>query len=231
MVKRCRFFGIAVLSAAAVFGQATPTGSISGSVQTVDGKPVGKAIVAIVVRPSLASPPSAPFNTAVLTAADGGFRVTGVPNGTYAVCPYLPNSNLVAPCYWGKEPTVTLSKGEAATVPAIPLPQGADLYIRVNDLNGTRAAVEGKTPGASLLLTVRTVDGRHIMIPQSASGQQGFDHHLTVPVGKDLLVMAYSKTYTMTDQSGKAIDKNSGLKLTINIPQGQAQHKETIEIH
>ena len=125
---------------------------------------------------------------------------------------------------------MTIAGGQTVAADPIQLQPSADLYVRVNDPKGTRAAAEGKTPGASLMLAVRSATGRLVPIPMTASDKAGFDHHLQVPVGADLLFIAYSGFYSMTDGSGTPISKQNGLARTIHIPPAQAQQKEVVTI-
>lgn len=234
-------FGTPLLIACGAFGQITAvpagvTGVITGAVQTTDGKGVAKATVAIRFRPSvtIAKPPY--FNTDATTNADGTFTVKSVPDATYAVCPAPPAGTLLPPCNWGTEPTVTVANGKTAAMAPIVLKAGADLWVHVADPQGTRASMEGKVPGASLLLVVRVPGGRPIDIPLTAADASGFDHHLTVPVATDLVITAFSSIFGITNAAGVSnagpiANKAQGVPTTVNIPAGTSQHKEVITIH
>jgi hypothetical protein len=235
------FTGAALVLACVAFGQtpgvtAAITGGITGAVQTADGKGVNKTPVAIRFRPAavVVKPPY--FNTDVTTAADGTFTVTKVPDGTYAVCPAPAVATLLPTCNWEAEPTVTVANGKTTAMKPIVLKAGADLWVHVDDPQGKRASMEGKVPGASLLLVVRVPGGRPIHIPLTASGASGFEHHLTVPIGTDLVVTAFSTVFGITNAAGVAtagagVNQPQGVPTTVNIPAGVAQHKEVITIH
>lgn len=205
------------------------TGQISGSVQTADGKGVAKTTVGIHVRPTKLGDPFPPFNAVVLTGADGTFNLNGVPSATYAICPRPLDTTLIPPCNWGNEPKVTVAAGQKVVMRPIVLQTGAELYVRVNDPNGTRSQKEGKVAGASLFLGVRAASGHVVPIPLTATDGAGFDHRLTVPTATDLVIVAFSNAFSLLDSTGAAIGKN-GLALTINIPAGKAQHSEVIHI-
>jgi hypothetical protein len=68
-------------------------------------------------------------------------------------------------------------------------------------------------------------------IPVTASDAAGFDYHLSVPSGTDLLFVASSGSFSMADAAGAAISPQAGLSQTINIPAGQSQYKQTITIN
>jgi hypothetical protein len=155
----------------------TPTGSVSGIVQDGSGNALSRAVVELSAVPAGPGAKFAQFKTSVFTNANGSYSVTGLANGVYTICPHLPNSTLLPTCLWQAAPTATVSGG-AATAPTIRLQPSADLYLRVNDPNGTRAAAEGKVAGAALMLAVRSPNGRLIPIPATATDAAGVDQHL-----------------------------------------------------
>jgi hypothetical protein len=210
--------------------QSAPTGSISGTVQTADGKPVMQAVVAISSRPAHGGGAFTRFRTTVLTGANGTFTLGGLADGTYAVCPRVPRSTLIAPCDWMGDITATISGGNAVTIPTIQLQPSADFYVLVNDPNGVRAASDGKVPGAALILGVRNLAGKFIPIPITKSTSTAYDQHLPVPTGVNLPFIVYSGFYNLSDATGLAINQSTALPQTINIPAGQAQYKTTINI-
>lgn len=205
-------------------------GSIAGSVQNANGTPVANVAVSVNIRPTSGGS-FQPFNTVVTTTSDGTFSVPRVPNGKFAVCPAAPGTSLLAPCMWGSELTVTVINGQTVTMPTVKLQPGVDFYVRVNDPHGKLAANLGKTPGASLTLAVRSPNGMVAPIPVTASDAAGFDYHLSVPSGTDLLFVASSGSFSMADAAGAAISPQAGLSQTINIPAGQSQYKQTITIN
>lgn len=224
-------FGCGCLWGIAALGQAaTATGQIKGSIETTSGQPVPGATVSILVRPSGSTASFQQFNTRVTTGADGTFTVAGVPQGKFAVCVNARSTNLLDPCVWESEPTVTLAEGQSLSMAPIQLQSGVDLYVRVNDPNASLASTEGKVPGASLMVGVRTPNGIITPIPKTASDAAGADHHLPVPPDTDLLFVAYSKTFKMTDITGAPIDQQAGLAKPIRISAFQAQLKEVITI-
>jgi hypothetical protein len=234
------FTFLALLPFRSLSGQAVPTatttvftGSIAGTVQAADGKGVSKIPVAIRVRPAAAGTKFTTFNADVSTDKDGGFTVSGVPDGTYAVCPLPAAGNLLPACDWGAEPTVSVANGKAATMKPIVLQAGADLWVHVDDPQGKRSSTEGKVPGAVLFLRVHPAGGRAISIPLTSSSGNGFEHHVLVPPATDLVMNAYSNSYTISNSAGTIstpATSSRGYSITFNIPTGTAQHKETISV-
>jgi hypothetical protein len=209
----------------------TPAGRITGSILTAAGKPAAKHIVIVQVRPARPGDPITPFTQTATTSADGTFTLSGVPNGTFSICPLPPDDTAVSPCTWSTEPRITIASGKAVSAPAIRLLPSADLYVRVNDTSGALAGAKSKTPGDPISLAVRAPNGRVYPIPQTASSAAGADHHLHVPTGADLVFTAFSSQLSMADSAGAAISKQSGLAASVNIPSGQAQRTVTINIH
>jgi len=213
----------------AAYSQSTPSsGTISGVVLAPNAKGIGRAVVNISARPTSRAAAFAPYMTSVLTKNDGSFQVTGLADGTYAVCPHLPNSFLLATCTWGIEPLAVLTGGNPTSV-RITLQQGADLFVRVDDPAGKVAASLGKVPGALLILAVRTPSGVFVPLPETVADKTGSDHHLNVPVGTALLIAAQSSSFALSDSHGNS--NKPALTLPVTIPPGQGQHKEIITVH
>lgn len=227
-----RILSIAVFTVTTLTGQTatSPTGQIKGFIQTADGKPVVQARVAVLAQPQ-AGATYTPFRALVLTASDGTFSISAVPDGVYTICPRVPNSALVPPCVWGSAPKVTVSGGKTVTASAIQLQAGADFYLRVNDLVGTLLATIGKTPGAAVIFAIRNPSGVLTPIPQTAQDIAGFDYHLPVPFATSLVFVAHSGYYTLSDGAGAAIPVGATYGSPINIPLTQAQYKQVINVH
>jgi len=212
--------------------QTTPTGQIRGTLQTSDGKPVAGAVVNIHARPGAAGVTFKAFDSTVVTGADGSFSAPVYSDGLYATCPVPPDKAHLDPCLWGSEPKTNFAAAAltAAVPTAIQLQPAADFYVRVNDPNGTRAAKEGKVAGVSLRLAVRSPNGMLLPIPLTATDSAGADYHMPVPTGTSLLFVTFGAGLTLTDSSGAAINQQTGKAITINIPAGQAQFKEVINV-
>jgi hypothetical protein len=205
---------------------AQSTGRIAGSVQTTDGTPVPQAVISINIRSG-----STPFSTLVPVNRDGAFTATGLPPGTFAVCPQAPGTALLSPCTWGSvEPTVTVAAGQSVTMTPFRLATGVDLFLRVEDPGSVRATLEGKSPGAQVSTGIRTPRGFVVPLLDSRVDASGHDHHLFVPAAIALELRVFSNAFALTDEKGAAVDKTKGLVIPLNIPAGTQQEKHTISI-
>lgn len=215
----------------AAFAQDTqPTGRLDGVVRTSGGKAVAGAIVWIQARNASPGTKFTAFQTAAKTAADGTFRANGIPDGVFAICPVPPDDELAAACIWERETIVTVSNGQAVSIPPIQLKPAVDLFVRVNDPKAKREAIEGKVAGADVLIAVRLPSGRILPIPRKAFDKNGADYHLAVPAETPFSLIAYSREFEMSDAAEKAIDKAKGLSTPITIRAGAKQHKEVLNI-
>lgn len=207
-----------------------PAGRIDGVVQTPGGKPLSGVTVAIYARNAILGPPVTPFTITGQTGEDGAFHVSGIPDGTYAVCPLAPNEDWVSPCNWQAEPLVSVARGQAVAAPGVQLKPAVDLYVRVNDPRSKRSELEGKVPGAHILIGVRTPGGRLVPVPVKATDKNGADHHLSIPADIPLKLVVYSRAFDLSDSGDRAIDKLNGMSTTVSIAAGAKQHKEVINI-
>lgn len=147
------FWMMAVL-AGACFGQAT-TGRITGVLRNDEGRTLASAPVLAVLEP--AAPPPAnfrPFSTAVRTGATGAFELAGLPAGRYKLCPQIPGSEYVDPCYWEKGLLFATVTAGGTAVQDLVLERGQFVNIQLRDQEGFLGRHEGKTPGGHLLVGV-----------------------------------------------------------------------------
>ena len=136
---------------------------------------------------------------------------------------------LLAPCSWNIEPRITVNPGDIKMLDPIQLQTGVDFHVQVNDPKGLTAAATAKGAGGGLMLCARPwADLSH---PDDGSRRRrsGY-HHLLVPASTNLAFTAFSNVLSMTNSLGQAISKTAGQAVTVNIPQGQTQHTEVINV-
>jgi hypothetical protein len=176
---------------------AQTTGSIEGTVVDDANQPVAKAHVSA-YRDYVAGTP--PFSATAVTAADGAFRLGGLPAGKYKVCVQVPAGSLLDPCQWSDTPpSLTLSAGQDITGFKVALARGTVVTVRVNDAQKLLQTNEGKTPGSRLLIGVWTDKGLFYEARVAATDANGRDHQITVPNNRQLTLSADSAFFKLAD--------------------------------
>lgn len=213
-----------------VNGQTPPTPArIVGAVQTPTGAPIARARVHI-AQVSDTRATTLALRIVIHTGNDGVFHAVGLPPGTFRLCAESPDPDLLHDCVWGPEKRVTVAQSQTVAIPPIRLAAGVDLFVRVKDPTGKRAELEGTVPGADLLLAVRTPRGVPAPILQAGKDKGGFDHHILVPAGTDLQLVAFSKVFALADERDIAVEATRGHQPTIRIPANSKQHKIVLTV-
>jgi hypothetical protein len=158
-------------------------GTISGTVYGPDGKPLAGTKVWV----NLVSPAPRPVDhnstVPVLTAvsaADGSYALSNVPNGEYVIC--ARNAGVVAlnPCAWGDATRVQIAGGNLnMSGQAVRMAAAATLQVHLDDPDGHLAANAAK-PEASLLMGLATQHG-FMPLPITASTGNSRDYKILVP--------------------------------------------------
>jgi hypothetical protein len=214
-----------------VHAMSAQTGTISGVVQTPDGKPVPGAFVAIGLRPVNPNLAFTPFSEIIQTNAAGAFAASGLAAGTYQVCPQLASSSLISPCiYQNAPPMATVTGGQTTTMQALQLKPGVHIAVRINDPLAVLASVLGKVNGAAVFAGV-TGTGIGVM-PTTLVGQDvlGFTYDLLVPYYMALKFAISSKAFSITDQSNTAVDPVNGSTYPLQVASGAAPPSFTFSI-
>ena len=101
------------------------------------------------------------------------------------------------------------------------LKRGAVVLIRVDDLSAFLAQNEGKTPGAHLLLRVRS--DALIFHPASAVVQDtgGRNYQVTVPFDTRVNLVVASSFFRLTDANGAAFAAAGAATVPVSVPSGQ----------
>jgi hypothetical protein len=116
------------------------SGAIYGAVLSEDGQPLPNATVIYSRLPRLQqeatgrwveTPNQAHVNSKVISAANGRFAITGLPDGTYILCVDAPG--FLRSCDASAWSTVEIGKGMAQNIPDVRLVKAAVLKFRVND--------------------------------------------------------------------------------------------------
>lgn len=213
------------LISAVVCGLGAPltafAGSINGTVRGADGSVVQKAVVtAYRQRGTLEKRPvSTSLSTSVLP--DGTFRLSPLSDGSYQICVQAPESIWLNPCEWGSTATTaTISQAQQSAELSILLAQGAVVTVRVNDAAQLLTTHEGKTPGAHLLVGIRTDSLSFQQAAITAPNTAGRSYRVIVPFDRSFRLTVASAFFQVTDATGKALPKTGNI-LPVIVPSGQ----------
>jgi len=204
------FLAAASANARAQDSSAKATGSISGTVTAADGTPVQGAWVMLTLQPPSALDAFTPVNTSALTGQDGSFSATGLPDGTYQVCPSAPATLYLNPCLWSATPpTAAVAGGQPTTGVAATMQTGYQQVIHISDPQKLLAKNQGVTPGAELIVGVGVGNAPFNSAAVSAKGDVARELTIVLPTGCSGPISVYSSFYKLADQSGSALTASS----------------------
>src|SRR5882724_11134675 len=168
-------------------------GTISGALKGEDGTAIigGTISLHLVQR---VSPKIARQTTdwATVTGASGAFQFTGLPEGSYTLCPRVPNSTWLNPCEWNfPTPTATISRSNPSASAIITLKAGAAVPIRIVDAGQLLAQNEGKTPAAGFLLGVSSPGFFFRRVPLASQDSSGRNYRIVVPFNTQLTLVLH----------------------------------------
>ena len=213
----------AILSTAALAQTQQVGGSVSGTVIGEDGTAIIGATVAIHLTPAKVSRLS-PQRTdwSVQTVTGGVFDVAGLPEGTYTVCPRMPNSTWLNPCEWNfPTPVATVTRSNPNPTLAITLKRGVAVPVRIDDQGQLLAQNEGKTPGAGLLLSVSGPGLFFRLVPLVSKDATGRNYQLLIPFNTQLTLVVHPSFYHLSNANGAALPQGASTKIPLLIPAGQ----------
>jgi Carboxypeptidase regulatory-like domain len=195
-----------LISCTPVVSRAQTSGSLSGQVQTEDGKPVEGALISAHAKVSKADGAASAISGK--TGADGTFLLSGLAPGLYQICARDRKAGLLDPCRWSASPpTVTITATDGAKLPTITLKKGRLLEVHIVDDAGVMVA-DGAKP--KLLVGMWQANGLFVTIPVRSQDKKGRVHAQYVPQDKPLQISVTSSEYTIKDSAGVAIDAKSG---------------------
>ena len=155
MKRSLLVFSLVVSAAPGQYGPPV-AGTITGVLKGEDGSAIAGATIYLhLTPPSVSRIPPPKTSWSAVTTTGGAFQLSGLPPGTYTLCPRVLNSTWLSPCEWGlPTPAATISSSAPHATTTITLKRGAPVPVRVDDVGQLLAQNEGKTAGAGLLLGV-----------------------------------------------------------------------------
>ncbi len=153
----------------------------------------------------------------------GAFRFDGLPAGRYVFCARSPDSTWLNPCERGlPSPAVSLSNASPSANVAIVMKRGVPRRIRVDDAGQLLSRHEGKTPGAHLLLGVRSDAGIFHTASVVAQDPGGRDYSVTIPFDAKVNLVVASSFFRLTDGTGAAFAATGAAAVPVAVPSGHA---------
>ncbi len=204
--------------------QAGPVGQgqVSVVVKGEDGSTLSGA--GVFLKRTLA--PGAPLRQrtdwGATASAAGAVTFNSLPNGQYTLCAQTASGNWLNPCEWGAaRPTAVVNAALQAVETTLILKRGAAVSVRVDDPGGLLAQNEGKTPGAHLLLGVRS--DALIFHPASVVAQDsaGRTYQITIPFDAKVNLVLASSFFRLTDGMGAALAASGSATIPVAVPSGQ----------
>jgi hypothetical protein len=202
--------GFLLLTSPAFAQTAASVGALQGRVTDPQGNPLAgaqvryaRAVKTVVLGKSLLpAPGEALVRGTVSTDATGGFALTDLTPGNYALCGQVPSAAYLDPCIWQQPVAVTVSAGATAT-PSLVLTKGVFLKVRVNDPMGLLPqAVDGIWTPRKLLVGVIYASGAYRGAENTSVDLAGRDYQLVIPSGMPFSLRMFSNHVALTHQSG-----------------------------
>jgi hypothetical protein len=100
--------------------------------------------------------------------------------------------------------------------------RGAAVSIRVDDPSGLLVQNEGKTPGAHLLLGVRSDAGIFHTASVIAQDPGGRDYSVTIPFDAKVNLVVASSFFRLADATGAPFAASGAAAVPVAVPSGQA---------
>lgn len=198
-------------------------GQISVTVEGEDGSVVSGA--GVFLRKTLA--PGVPLRQradwSATASSAGTVTFNLLPNGRYTLCAQAASGNWLNPCEWGSaRPTVVVSAAQRRVGMTLVLKRGAAVSVRVDDPSQSLAQNEGKTPGAHLLLGVRTDAGFFRTASVVAQDPKGRDYSVTIPFDAKMNLVVATSFYRLTDATGAPLAASGAAAIPVAVQSGQA---------
>lgn len=186
-------------------------GNIPGKLlSATDRSPVAGATITL---RSLA--PANPFLTRVISAKDGAFALSAVPEGRFALCATAATSAFADSCVWGQTQTILeVAKGAPSGQIVVRLMKSSLVQVRLNDANGYLAKQPVDKAPPHVLVGVWDRSGRFNPAREVKKDGNGITYELQVPADTPLDLKVYSRAVKLADQNNVPVPQQ-GYSMTV----------------
>jgi hypothetical protein len=219
--------GLVIVSSVVLAAQAQQAGpavggEISVTVKGEDGSVQSGAGVFLKRTLAQGAPPRQRADWSSTASAAGTVTFNLLPNGQCALCAQAAAGNWLNPCEWGAaRPAVVVSAAQRTVSTTLVLKRGAAVSIRVDDPSGLLAQNEGKTPGAHLLLGVRSDVGIFHTGSVIAEDPAGREYSVTIPYDAKVNLVVASSFFRLTDTTAAPFAASGAASVPVAVPSGQ----------
>jgi hypothetical protein len=204
---------IAALIVTGLIGSAQqPTAEIQGQLVDDAQLPVANARVRVVrtAQPALTAAES-------VTAANGGFSITGLSAGDYQICVEIAGRELLNPCLWQPKPIpVRLDASQRLTGVQVRLKKPVPLTVRVDDPAQLLSSYERSPAGGPLLIGIWSANGLFHPARVVSQDAQGRNYTLLAPSETSLHLSVNGHKIQLLDENGQPFNSNPPIALKID---------------
>lgn len=192
---------------------AAATGSIKGTLVTSSGD----VVAGVKVFLAQAAPQPTWAKSVVVTGrvvsisqsseTDGSFSFTGLPDGSYNLCPHPLKPGQLNPCHWSTSvPLLTIAGGQALSGIKIVVPLGGQITVHVDDPRTLLPRVTSAIDHLNLRIGLDRPDGFQPAVMVSTNS--GRDYALNIPFDVPVSLDISSPGLALADPKGLATAAN-----------------------
>jgi hypothetical protein len=199
---------VMLLGVVAVNPLAGQDSALLGQVRDERLRPIHGAQVSISVNPTPGSREK-PFYKSTLTGPDGVYQFRAPP-GSFRMCAQLPNSDLLDNCTWESAAAVRTDGKQRTLAAPITLKRGVPVEVYLEDAGKLLADVESKGRKTPLLIGFRGKHGMFVPMKPHSKTEKGREFRLLVPRDTRLDLSISSRSVSIANDKGVALDVASG---------------------
>lgn len=207
------------LAAIVLLAMSAQAAEVTGIILDHARRPLRAVTVWAHIRPDAGSRPK-PFSAWAVTDDRGVYRISGLPEGSFSLCPETGLSGLVDPCVWGDPgPAFRTGADDRVTASPLVLARGFPLRVRFGDPAGELARREDgvRAPFAG----VRSRGGMFVPLRLVYQEPRGREYEVIAPYQVALTLLVNGAAWRLTDSRGQTISQDGGAVIPIFVRPGK----------